>query len=114
MQLRTYLCIYALTIKCILYIFVVRVANVWYDILLFASFCTAILSLQYILLTSIYCFDVTALYSLMRWFLDEILNSLDTRKPITHFCQYHRGYQTYPYLSNIFIMLQNNKNAIRS
>jgi len=107
MQLRAYLCIHALTIKCIQYIFVARVANEWYDILLFASFCTAILSLRYILLTSVYCFDVTALYSLMRWFSGEILNSPDTRKPKTYFCQY----QAYPLLSSVFMML---KNDIRS
>jgi len=59
-----------------------------------------------ILLTSVYCFDMTVLYSLMRWFLGEILNSLDTRKPKTHFCQYYKGYQTYPYLSNAFMMLK--------
>jgi len=70
--------------------FVARVANIWYDILLFASFCIAILSLRYILLTR-YCFDVTALYSLMRLFSGEILNSPDTRKPKTHFCQYYRA-----------------------
>ena len=85
-------------------IFVARVANVWYDILLFASFCTT-LSLRYILLTSVYCFDVTALYSLMQWFSGEILNSPDTIKPKTHFCQYYRGCQTYPCLSSVFMML---------
>jgi len=76
--------------------------------LLFASFCTAILSLQYILLTNVYYmnFNVTVLYTLMRWFLDEILNSLDTKKPkihlLAHFCQYYfKGYQTYPYLWSI-------------
>jgi len=31
----------------------------------------------------------------MRWFSGEILNSPDTRKSKTHFCQYYRGYQTY-------------------
>jgi len=96
MQLCAYLCIHVLTIKCIRYIFVARVANVWYDILLFALFCTAILSLQYILLTSVYFLDVTALYNLMQWFSGEILNSSDTRKPKTDFCQYYRGYQNYP------------------
>jgi len=84
MQLRTYLCIHALTIsKSIQYIFVARVANVWYNILLFASFCIAILSLRYILLTSVYYFYVTVL---MRWLLGEILNSLHNRKNKTHFC----------------------------
>jgi len=109
MQLRAYLCIHALTIKSIQYIFVVRVANVWYDILLFASFYIAILSLRYILLTSVYYFYVTVLYSLMRWISGEILNSLDTRKPKTPFCQYYRGYQTYPYLSNVLWCLKTIK-----
>jgi len=98
MQLRAHLCIHALKIKSIQYIYVARVTNVWYDILLFASFCIAILSLRYILLTSVYSFYVTVLYSLIRWLSGEILNSPDTRKPKTQFCQYYRGYETYPYL----------------
>jgi len=83
MQLRAYLWIHALAIKCIQYIFVARTANVWYDILLFASFCTAILSLRYILFTSVYYFDMIVLYGLMRWFSGEIFNSPDTKKPKT-------------------------------
>jgi len=66
-------------------------------------------SLRYILLTRVYYFDVTVLCSLIRWFLGEILNSPDTRKPKTHFCQYYRGYQTYPYLSIVFMMLKKIK-----
>jgi len=45
----------------------------------------------------------------MRWFSGEILNSPDTRKPKAHFCQYYRSYQTYPYLSSVFMMLKTIK-----
>jgi len=51
MHLCAYLCIHVLTINNIQYIFVARVANLWYNLLLFASFCTGILSLRYILHT---------------------------------------------------------------
>jgi len=38
---------------------------------------------------------MTVLYSLVRWFSGEILNSPDTRKPKTHFCQYYHEFGEY-------------------
>jgi len=86
------LCIHAFTIKYIQYIFIVRVGKrmVQYTYCYLLHFALESFPSNILLLTSVYYFDVTALYSLIQWFSGEILNSLcmGTKKPKAHLCQY--------------------------